>query len=589
MLGSFMSAMEDYGSHRFSGAVADEYLGRQGLPAGLLDQPSSWVSSEADKVAAAVQEWATDRGASMYAHWAQPLGSAGVRSPGLSAPVTSSMFGFGPRGKPEWSQFGGKELLLGEIDISALASALSPDEMCPTEPAEAGHTATGYAALDPTSAIILRGETVYLPSVLVSPCGTALDEKTPLLRATQALSREASQLLTLLGHPASSVSLEVGLEQDFYLIPLATLEQRPDLQRCGRSLVGRIPARHLALPGLSQAPTSQASLACIREIQHECFMMGIPLKAHTAAVAPSQFTFRLSPAAASSAMDHYVVMAHLMHEVATRHGLACLTHSAPFEGLPASRKRAKVSLVTPCGMNLLDPTHLARSPAVPEAFALLMALALEGISRHGSLLGSLLMTACAAPGDRGRLRSHGRSDGAAVSPPFPSPPHAADSPLTSASAASPLRSAPTPSPISVHISRHLTAHLNQLMLGGGAQPPYLPASQSVSLGIDAIPPIRIPAEEFRTSAPLARGLVYRGGCFEFGCSAWIALPVPRPSTPMAICPPPPPSFGPYRHSSAPATMATTTIAILLPPQPSLSPYRHLSTPATLPLPQLSSL
>ena len=162
---TFISSSEDYGTHVFKGAVADEYLTKQGLPAGLLDDPK-WTQTESDKVAAAVMEWANEKGASVFTHWFQPMGASGVRH-GMSGQVQNAMFVFGDDGRPKW-KLSGKELLKGETDGSSY----------PSGGMRATHTAGGYTILDPTSPIFMRGDTVFIPTVFVSFYGDALDEKT---------------------------------------------------------------------------------------------------------------------------------------------------------------------------------------------------------------------------------------------------------------------------------------------------------------------------------------------------------------------------------------------------------------------------
>ena len=148
----FIASSEDFGTHQFSGAVADEYLSKQGLPAGTLDDPK-WTTTSADKVAAAVMDWAHDKGASVYTHWFQPLGASGLRH-GLSGQVQNAMFAFGPDGKVK-HEFKGKELLKGETDGSSY----------PNGGMRATHTAGGYTVLDPSSPIFIRNDTLYIPTV----------------------------------------------------------------------------------------------------------------------------------------------------------------------------------------------------------------------------------------------------------------------------------------------------------------------------------------------------------------------------------------------------------------------------------------
>ena len=204
----FIASSEDFGTHQFSGAVADEYLSKQGLPAGTLDDPK-WTTTSADKVAAAVMDWAHDKGASVYTHWFQPLGASGLRH-GLSGQVQNAMFAFGPDGKVK-HEFKGKELLKGETDGSSY----------PNGGMRATHTAGAYLKIDPESPIFLRGDAIYselihlrsqpfraiphptplaVPAVMVAWNGHSLDEKTPLHRAVQTMSKEGKRCVT----PASS-------------------------------------------------------------------------------------------------------------------------------------------------------------------------------------------------------------------------------------------------------------------------------------------------------------------------------------------------------------------------------------------------
>ena len=167
----------------------------------------------------------------MYCHWFQPLGSAGVRH-GQSGQVHASMFEFDQQGTPVWN-FKGKNLLKGETDGSSY----------PNGGLRATHAAGAYLSLDPTSPIFLRGDTIFIPSCLVSYRGHALDQKTPLLRATDALSREGVRLLGHLGYKVSGVTVNIGLEQEFFLIPRSAYNRRPDLQLAGRTVTGKMSPR----------------------------------------------------------------------------------------------------------------------------------------------------------------------------------------------------------------------------------------------------------------------------------------------------------------------------------------------------------
>ena len=217
------ASLEGYGNHVFRGAVAKPYLEKAGTSVQALKSGSWTTDGSADKVAAAVMDWAQDNGASVYCHWFQPLGSSGVRH-GLSGQVQNAFFEFDADGLPQWD-FKGKNLLAGETDGSSYQSG----------GLRGTHRAGGYLAVDPTSPIFLRGDTIFVPACLVSYFGHALDEKTPLLRSCDAVSREGARLLKLLGFEVEGIQSNIGLEQEFFLVPRDAYAKRIDLQMTGRT------------------------------------------------------------------------------------------------------------------------------------------------------------------------------------------------------------------------------------------------------------------------------------------------------------------------------------------------------------------
>lgn len=456
----FMSSMSDFGTHCFKGALADEYLAKQGLPAGLLDDPS-WTTSSADKVAAAVQNWATDRGATVYTHWFQPLGATEVRL-GMSGQVQNAMFAFGKDGKAKFSEFGGKELLKGETDGSSY----------PNGGMRATNTAGGYTVLDPTSPIFMRGDTVFIPTVFVSFHGHALDEKTPLLRAMQAISREGSRLLKHLGYSVDGVLPNIGLEQEYFLVPRDAFYKRPDLQFCGRTIMGKHPARGQEMCDHYMAPPNQLVLACMQEIQHECFMMGIPLKTRHREVAPNQYEFAPLYGIATTQVDQNLMVMQIAQEVAARHGLAFLAQEKPFTGVNGSGKHNNISFGTTCGTNLLNINQVAKKSGNHEIFPVLMAAILQAVNQHGDLM----RMAIASPGNDFRL-------GACEAP---------------------------PAIISVYLGDSLTEYLEGYMKTGVLQE-YVPKIKTIDLGINSIAPFTVPAEDRNRTSPFP----YGGHRFEF--------------------------------------------------------------------------
>ena len=190
-----------------------------------------------------------DNGASVYCHWFQPLGASGVRH-GQSAQVQNTMMEFDKAGKPVWD-FKGKNILKGETDGSSY----------PNGGLRATHRAGAYLSVDPTSPIFLRGDTIFIPACLVSYYGHALDEKTPLLRASDALSREGVRLLGHLGYKAKKLQANIGLEQEIFLVPRSAYFKRPDLQFSGRTVMGRLPPRGQEMCDHYMAPPSLTSSA----------------------------------------------------------------------------------------------------------------------------------------------------------------------------------------------------------------------------------------------------------------------------------------------------------------------------------------
>jgi glutamine synthetase len=256
---SSLSAYDDFGKNVFTGKVAAEYLSKHGASADTLKDPN-WVNDNADAVANAVFDWATDRGANVYCHWFQPMASSGVRH-GLTGQVQNMMLKFNSDGEVE-QDFKGKTLVKGETDGSSF----------PNGGLRGTHCAGGYLAVDTSSPILCRGDTIFIPSAFVSYYGSALDEKTPLLRSNAALDTSGSRLFNLLGGDASSgVQANIGLEQEMFLVPREEYYRRPDLQLTGRTIMGKNAPRGQEMCDHYMGPLSSATsaLACMQEIQDE--------------------------------------------------------------------------------------------------------------------------------------------------------------------------------------------------------------------------------------------------------------------------------------------------------------------------------
>jgi len=451
--------VDGYGSHRFRGKVAAPFLKQVGLKPDILED-LTWTHREADKVAKAVMEWAKSLGAGMVTHWFQPMGSSGVRF-GQTGQVHNAMFNFGENGKVEW-QFNGGDLLKGETDGSSYLNGGM----------RATHTAGGYTALDPSSPMFVRGDTLFIPTVFVSFYGRALDEKTPLLRAMQAVSKAGSRLLKALGHNCKTVLPMIGLEQEFFLIPRDAYYGRPDLQLTGRSILGKSAPRGQELCDHYMAPLNPIALACMQEMQHEAFKLGIPLKTRHREVAPNQYECAPFFGLASSQIDENLVVMELMESIATKHGLACLLHEKPFPGVNGSGKHNNFSLSTDGGLNLFNAPQMNKVTGNPLTFPVIMAAVVQAVDKHGDLL----RMAIASPGNDFRL-------GACEAP---------------------------PAIMSTYLGASLTEYLEEFKSTKVAKE-YAPAKKEVELNIAPVAPFTVPAEDRNRTSPFP----YGGHRFEF--------------------------------------------------------------------------
>lgn len=456
-------SLNGFGERCFRGQIAAPYLTRFGLKEDTLEK-ATWVhdNDQADRVAAAVLAWASDNGASSYCHWFQPLGSSGVRH-GQSACVQNMMVEFGKDGRPQWD-FKGKMLKQGETDGSSY----------PNGGLRATHRAGGYLAVDPTSPIFIREDTVYIPATFATFNGEALDEKTPLLRACDALSREGVRLLNLLGHKTDKLVMNIGLEQEFFLVPREAYLKRPDLQLSGRTVTGAFPARGQEMSDHYMAPPSLASkpIAAMKEIQKQCFKMGIPLRTRHREVAPNQYEFAPLFGVVNTQIDQNLMVMQIIEEVAAKYGLAALFQEKPFQGVNGSGKHNNWSVATGDGTNLFNVEQLAKNTGSYAIFPVIMAAIIKAYNEHGDLM----RMAIATPGNDFRL-------GACEAP---------------------------PAIMSMYLGEDMTNYLESYWKSGETKP-YIPKTKTLDMGASAIAKIEVPAQDRNRSSPFP----YGGHRFEF--------------------------------------------------------------------------
>ncbi len=334
-------------------------------------------TSLADAVAQAMKEWAMEKGATHYTHWFQPLtGSTAEKHDSFYTPVGDGT---------AIAEFSGKELIQGEPDASSF----------PTGGIRATFEARGYTAWDPTSpAFILEnpnGALLCIPTAFTSWTGEALDNKIPLLRSMDALSRVAVHALDLLGvDDASRVFTTTGCEQEYFLIDEQYFFERPDLVTTGRTLFGAKPPKGHELDDHYFGSIPERVLAYMLEVELELAKLGIPIKTRHNEVAPNQFEVAPIFENSNVGSDHQMVTMQIMQNTARRYGLMCLLHEKPFAGINGSGKHNNWSMGTDTGMNLLEPGD---TPAENLQFLFFCAAVIQAVNKHQALLRASIASA----------------------------------------------------------------------------------------------------------------------------------------------------------------------------------------------------
>jgi glutamine synthetase len=324
----------------------------------------------ADVVAAAMKDWAMEKGATHYAHVFYPL-------TGLTAEKHDSFLEPGGDGS-SIAEFAGKTLTQGEPDASSF----------PNGGLRATFEARGYTGWDVTSpAYILEnpnGNTLCIPTVFVSMTGEALDHKTPLLRSQQAMAAQAARILHLFGHkdPDAVVSF-AGAEQEYFLIDRSFFLSRPDLLNSGRTLFGAKPPKGQEFDDHYFGAIPDRVLACMLDAENELFKLGIPAKTRHNEVAPGQFELAPMFERSNVATDHQQLLMVTLKKVAQKHGMECLFHEKPFAGINGSGKHVNFSLGNATEGNLLLPGD---TPHDNAQFLVFCAAVIRSVHKYGGLL-----------------------------------------------------------------------------------------------------------------------------------------------------------------------------------------------------------
>jgi glutamine synthetase len=365
------SISELYGENVFNMALMRKVLPKNVFSSlqKTIEKGEKLDSANADAIASAMKEWAVAKGATHYTHQFQPM-------TGATAEKHDSFISYTADGTAI-NEFSGKVLIQGEPDASSF----------PSGGLRATFEARGYTAWDPTSpAWILEstnGKTLVIPTAFCGWKGEALDEKTPLLRSIDALSKQAVRLLKILGKEVARVHSTVGPEQEYFLIDRNFYLQRPDLIATGRTLFGAKPPKGQEMEDHYFGAIRSRILACMNEVEYECYKLGIPLKTRHNEVAPAQFEVAPIFETSQVAADHNMVAMEMYRQIANKHGLQALFHEKPFAGVNGSGKHNNWSMATDKGENLLEPGH---TPEENAQFLIFLAVVIRAVNVWGKVL-----------------------------------------------------------------------------------------------------------------------------------------------------------------------------------------------------------
>ena len=320
----------------------------------------------ANSVAVAMKEWATENGATHYTHWFQPMTN-------VTAEKHDSFIS--PTGDGQViMDFSGKELVKGEPDASSF----------PSGGLRATFEARGYTAWDPTSPAFIKDKTLYIPTAFCSYSGEALDKKTPLLRSMDVLNKEAVRILHILGNKeVRHIDTTVGPEQEYFLVDKDLYKKRKDLIFCGRTLLGASAPKGQEMEDHYFGALKPRVAAYMHDLDEELWKLGIPAKTKHNEVAPAQHELAPVFDTTNVAVDHNQLTMEIMKKVADKHGLVCLLHEKPFEGINGSGKHNNWSMSTDTGVNLLDP---GKTPAENTQFLVFLVAVIKAVDDYADLL-----------------------------------------------------------------------------------------------------------------------------------------------------------------------------------------------------------
>ena len=328
-----------FGQNVFNKYAMQQYLTRAAYESVMnaIEHGTKIDRKIADQVAVSMKDWAMSKGATHYTHWFQPLtGATAEKHDAFFESINGSL---------AMEKFDGEQLVQQEPDASSF----------PNGGIRNTFEARGYTAWDPTSPAFIYETTLCIPTIFVAYTGEALDNKTPLLRALQAVDTHATAVCKYFDKNASKVSATLGWEQEFFLIDDALVLSRPDLQLTGRTLLGHTPAKGQQLDDHYFGIIPARAMHFMQDLEQECMLLGIPVKTRHNEVAPNQFEVAPIFEEANLAVDHNSLLIDVMQKVSRRHKFKVLFHEKPFVGINGSGKHNNWSLSSNNGTNLLSP------------------------------------------------------------------------------------------------------------------------------------------------------------------------------------------------------------------------------------------
>ncbi|MFC4267285.1 glutamine synthetase III family protein [Polaribacter marinivivus] len=363
-----------FGKNVFHKHAMQQYLTRSAYESVMnaIEKGTKIDRKIADQVAVSMKDWAMSKGATHYTHWFQPLtGATAEKHDAFFESINGSL---------AMEKFDGEQLVQQEPDASSF----------PNGGIRNTFEARGYTAWDPTSPAFVYETTLCIPTIFVSYTGEALDNKTPLLRALQAIDTNATAICKYFDKNASKVNATLGWEQEYFLIDEALANSRPDIMLTGRTLLGHTPAKGQQLDDHYFGSIPTRAMSFMQDLEQESMLLGIPVKTRHNEVAPNQFELAPIFEEANLAVDHNSLLMDIMGRIAKRHQFKVLFHEKPFSGINGSGKHNNWSLSTSDGTNLLSP---GKTPMKNLQFLTFFVNTIKAVYKYEELLRASIASA----------------------------------------------------------------------------------------------------------------------------------------------------------------------------------------------------